>query len=187
MTDINGRTDIKNLYAIGETACTGLHGANRLASNSLLECIFFANSCFKDLVERKSQFHEDSTKIPAWVHPKAANPDELAVVSHMWDEIRRLMWNYVGIVRTNRRLMRAFHRIKNIQFEIREYYSGCRINSDIIELRNIAVVAELTVSQALKRKQSVGIHFNLDYPPIVAAKKHKKKSDSPLQNSSAQS
>lgn len=164
MTDLNGQTDIKDLWALGETACTGLHGANRLASNSLLECLTMAHNCAEQLipVHHQKKIYE---KMPrAWTHPSHNDADEMIVISHMWDEIRRLMWNYMGIVRTNKRLERASHRMKNILNEVRDYYSNFQIHSDIIELRNIAIVADLSIECALRRKESRGIHYNIDYP-----------------------
>ena len=163
MTSVNGETDIKNLWAIGETACTGLHGANRLASNSLLECLAMAHNASEIL---KSEIKEKKfyKKLPpAWNHPRHRDADEMIVITHMWDEIRRLMWNYVGIVRSTKRLERASHRLTNILAEVRDYYSNFKIHSDIIELRNIAIVADLSVKCAIARKESRGIHYSLDY------------------------
>lgn len=163
LTDIHGRTDIQGLWAIGETACNGLHGANRLASNSLLECVATAHNCSEDIL--KNGATKDYEKaLPPWIHPVESNADELIVIHHMWDEIRRLMWNYVGIVRSDKRLLRAQTRLKNILAEVREYYSHFQIHSDIIELRNIAIVADLSVECALRRKESRGIHYSIDYP-----------------------
>lgn len=165
LTDMDGRTDIEGLFALGETACTGLHGANRLASNSLLECLVFSHNAveyLKKIEPVDPSIHD--LPIPEYPQMHGENADEMVLVSHVWDEIRRLMWAYVGIVRTNRRLERAQHRLATILGELHEYYSGFRIHSDIIELRNIATVADLTVRCALKRKESRGIHYNLDYP-----------------------
>ncbi|MFN9066557.1 MAG: L-aspartate oxidase, partial [Bdellovibrionales bacterium] len=163
VTDLAGQTDIQNLWALGETACTGLHGANRLASNSLLECLAMAENCFQRLKNLKPT--QSSHLIPPeWVHPDQKDDDEMIVIHHMWDEIRALMWNYVGIVRSNKRLSRAHHRLTNIMQEVTEYYSNFRLHPDILELRNIAIVARLTVECALKRKESRGIHYSLDYP-----------------------
>lgn len=165
VTDKNGRTDIPGLWAIGETACTGLHGANRLASNSLLECLTSAHNC-AEMIKR----HWSSDRIfpitpKPWTHPQESNDnDEMIVINHMWDEIRRLMWNYMGIVRSNKRLERAQHRLKNILAETKEYYSHMKIHSDILELRNIAIVADLSVECALRRHESRGIHYTIDYP-----------------------
>lgn len=164
LTDRDGRTDIPGLWALGETACTGLHGANRLASNSLLECLAMAHNCS----ERISALFDELAlpeKNPAdWHYPSSSDADEMIVIHHMWDEIRRLMWNYVGIVRSNKRLERASHRLKNILSEVHEYYSNFQPHGDILELRNIAIVADLSVECALRRPESRGIHFNLDYP-----------------------
>ncbi len=162
VTTVDGETDIAGLYAVGEVACTGLHGANRLASNSLLEALV----CAQRAAERVSTQPLPSAReeIPAWQSGHAHNADELVVVSHNWDEIRRLMWDYVGIVRTNKRLQRAQARIANLQEEIQEYYWDFNVTSDLLELRNIATVAELIVACALQRPESRGLNYNLDYP-----------------------
>lgn len=170
LTDVNGQTDIPGLFAIGETACTGLHGANRLASNSLLECLCMANNAAEVLKKDWDQIQVCKKNPKDWHYPKESNDDEMIVISHMWEEIRRLMWNYVGIVRSNKRLQRAQHRLKNILTEVRDYYSHFQIHSDILELRNIAIVADLSVECALKRKESRGIHYNLDYPFVPHVK-----------------
>ena len=160
LTDVDGRTEIAGLYAIGEVACTGLHGANRLASNSLLEALVCSHRAAQNAIaNRPAPLTE---QIPAWQSGDASNPDELVVVSHNWDEIRRLMWDYVGIVRTNRRLQRAKKRIANLQAEIHEYYWNFVVTSDLLELRNIATVAELIVESALRRPESRGLNYNLD-------------------------
>jgi L-aspartate oxidase len=162
VTTVDGRTDIPGLYAVGEVACTGLHGANRLASNSLLEalvCAHRAAICLRDAPEPK---HE--SPLPAWRSGHAQNVDELVVINHNWDEIRRMMWDYVGIVRTNKRLQRARSRIGNLQEEIQQYYWDFIVTSDLLELRNIATVAELIITSALRRPESRGLHYNLDYP-----------------------
>jgi L-aspartate oxidase len=173
MSDLNGRSDIDRLFVVGETACTGLHGANRLASNSLLECLVFSHNAAAWIAEnRKANDKVLADKnvnirdlpLPKWPKRKTENQDELMLVTHMWEEIRRLMWAYVGIVRTNRRLERAQHRLSNILEELEEYYASFKTHPDIIELRNIAIVAELTVRCALMRHESRGIHYNLDYP-----------------------
>jgi L-aspartate oxidase len=165
LTGVDGATDVEGLYALGETACTGLHGANRLASNSLLECLVMAHSASEHY--RRSRPIALPASVPEWRQSSLDNADEMIVITHMWDEIRRLMWNYVGIVRTTRRLERASHRLETIQREISEYYSSFKTHSDIEELRNIALVAELTVKCALARHESRGIHYSLDYPDTL--------------------
>ncbi|GAA6138311.1 L-aspartate oxidase [Arenicella sp. 4NH20-0111] len=167
LTDLNGRTDLKRLYAVGESSCTGLHGANRLASNSLLECLVIAESAAKDIATRLNRPEKEQFPIlPEWDESKVSDPDERIVVSHNWDETRRFMWDYVGIVRTKKRLERAQNRIKLLQEEIVEYYGNFRVNSDLIELRNLATIAELTIECAMTRKESRGLHYTLDYPEM---------------------
>ncbi|MGZ5967571.1 MAG: L-aspartate oxidase, partial [Polyangiales bacterium] len=163
--DVDGRTNVPQLFAIGETACTGLHGANRLASNSLLEGTVMGHRCAK-LLEQKMGDRAQRPKlpeIPAWDAGKAAPSDEAVVVTQNWDELRRAMWNYVGIVRTDKRLARAANRIAMLQEEIREYYWAHLVTRDLLELRNLATVAELIVKCAQARKESRGLHFTLDY------------------------
>jgi L-aspartate oxidase len=161
MVDSNGRTNVRNLYAIGEASMTGLHGACRLASNSLLEALVYAARAADDVrdvtVNRPMQ-------VAPWYAGDAAVTDEAVVVSHTWDEIRRLMWNYVGIVRSDKRLERAARRMQMIREEIREYYWNFQVSGDLLELRNIALVADLIIHSARRRPESRGLHFNLDHP-----------------------
>ncbi|MCK5727345.1 MAG: L-aspartate oxidase [Thiotrichaceae bacterium] len=163
MTDLEGRTDIDQLYCIGEAAFTGLHGANRMASNSLLECIVFAKAVNQSII-KYYQANSRSLTLPAWDESRVTDSDELVVISHNWDEVRRFMWDYVGIVRTTKRLQRARNRMKLLLFEIDDYYANFRITSDLIELRNLAIVADLIITSALERKESRGLHYTLDYP-----------------------
>ncbi len=165
VTDIFGRSDILRLYAIGETACTGLHGANRLASNSLIEALVYAHTASRQAVEDLETMDFKSTpEPPPWDEVGTTDSDELIMVSQNWDEIRRFMWNYVGIVRSDKRLARAKRRIDNIQSEIKEYYWNFKVSPDLVELRNIATVAELIIQCAMHRKESRGLHFNIEYP-----------------------
>jgi L-aspartate oxidase len=160
-----GQTDLINLYAIGESAFTGLHGANRMASNSLLECLVYARSAAAE-INRLTPFIGAPDFIPDWDESRVSSSDEDVVISHNWDELRRFMWDYVGIVRTNKRLERAQHRIRLLQKEIGEYYSNCKITRDLLELRNLATVSELIIRCALERKESRGLHYTLDYPEL---------------------
>lgn len=165
LTNLNGQTDIANLYAIGETSCTGLHGANRLASNSLLECLVYADAAATHILTNKNeQFSQEI--LPYWDESQVADPDERIVVSHNWDELRRCMWDYVGIVRTDKRLQRAQNRIDMLKEEVIEYYSNFKVTNDLIELRNILDVADLIVKSAIARKESRGLHYTLDYPDM---------------------
>ena len=164
ITDLRARTDIPGLYAAGEAACTGLHGANRLASNSLLECLVFAEAAVKDILE---QAKVELPDLPQWDASRVTDPDEEIVISHNWDELRRFMWDYVGIVRTTKRLQRAQHRIRLLTHEIDEYYSNFRVSHDLIELRNLVLTADLIVRCALKRRESRGLHFSRDYPEML--------------------
>lgn len=162
-TDRHGRTNVENLYAIGEVACTGLHGANRMASNSLLECLVFAHAAGADIQSRLSDTPEPPA-IPEWDESKVTDSDEEVVVSHNWDELRRFMWDYVGIVRTTKRLKRAMSRVELLRSEISEYYGNFRVSNDLIELRNLVLVAELIIRSALAREESRGLHYILDHP-----------------------
>ncbi|MDE3012172.1 MAG: L-aspartate oxidase [Pseudomonadota bacterium] len=161
VTDLSGRTDLPNLYAIGEAAYTGLHGANRLASNSLLECIVFGQAAARDILSREP---EPVAFVPPWDASRVTDSAEQVVITHNWDELRRSMWNYVGIVRTTKRLERAAHRIDLLKREIDEYYANFNVDSDLLELRNLVVVADLIVKSALFRHESRGLHFSLDFP-----------------------
>ena len=163
VVDKNGQTDLQHLYAIGETSFTGLHGANRLASNSLLECIVYAQSAAEHILAKLEKIATPDTS-PQWDASRVTDSDEDVVISHNWDELRRFMWDYVGIVRTHKRLERATHRIKLLQKEIAEYYSNYKVSSDLIELRNLAIVAELIIRSAHERKESRGLHYSPDYP-----------------------
>lgn len=164
VTDLHGRTSVPGLYAIGEVSCTGLHGANRLASNSLLEGLVFGQRAVQVAREEMASLPTRGEDPPEWDAGSAVESDESVVVSHNWDEIRRLMWNYVGIVRTDKRLMRARRRLELLREEIRDYYWRFKVTRDVIELRNIADVALLIVDCASRRKESRGLHFTLDYP-----------------------
>jgi L-aspartate oxidase len=169
LTDSYARTDIKNLYAVGEVACTGLHGANRMASNSLLECLVFADRASEDILQKLPDIHS-YFEIKDWDESKVSDSDEEVVVSHNWNELRHFMWDYVGIVRTDKRLSRAMNRVQLLKKEITEYYGNFRVTSDLLELRNLVIVAELIVRCAQQRKESRGLHYTLDYPEIDSSK-----------------
>ena len=166
MVDDHGRTDVDGLYAIGEVSYTGLHGANRMASNSLLECLVYGWSAAEDITRRMPYAHGVST-LPPWDESRVENPDERVVIQHNWHELRLFMWDYVGIVRTTKRLARALRRITMLQQEIDEYYAHFRVSNNLLELRNLVQVAELIVRCAMMRKESRGLHFTLDYPELL--------------------
>jgi len=166
MVDQQGRTDVPGLYAIGETSFTGLHGANRMASNSLLECFVYARSAAADILEQLSDVAIPHA-LPAWDASQVTDSDEDVIIAHNWDELRRFMWDYVGIVRTNKRLQRAQHRVRLLLDEIDEFYSNYKVSRDLIELRNLAQVAELMIRSAMERKESRGLHYTLDYPDLL--------------------
>jgi L-aspartate oxidase len=161
VSDLQGRSDLPGLYAVGETTYTGLHGANRLASNSLLECVVLGRSCAEAILQRPGP---SESALPAWDESQVENADEQVVIAHNWDELRLLMWNYVGIVRTTKRLERALHRIKLLKSEIDDYYANFRVNRDLLELRNLVDCAELIVRSALMRQESRGLHYSRDFP-----------------------
>jgi L-aspartate oxidase len=187
MVDINGRTDIENLYAVGEVAYSGLHGANRMASNSLLECLVFSQAAADDIATAIKHVSKQPA-LERWDESQVTDSDEDIVVAHNWDELRRFMWDYVGIVRTNKRLERALHRAEMLKSEINEYYGNYKVSPDLLELRNLVVVADLIIRSALTRKESRGLHFTLDYPqsddgflsPTVLDPKQPKKSPAKL-------
>jgi L-aspartate oxidase len=166
LTDVNGKSTLRGLFAVGEVGCTGLHGANRLASNSLLEGSVVGRRALDEMMRLFPPGKDvcNPPEIPEWEHGDTAEPDELVVIYHNWDELRRLMWDYVSIVRTDNRLRRAAARLKNLKKEVRGFYWGHRVNPDILELRNLVSVASLIVECALRRKESRGLHFTLDYP-----------------------
>ncbi|MBI5918285.1 MAG: L-aspartate oxidase [Nitrosomonadales bacterium] len=169
VTDLTGRTDVAGLYAIGETAHTGLHGANRLASNSLLECLVFAQAAATSILSQPKLPH---LTLPEWDESKVTDADEEIVITHNWAELRRFMWDYVGIVRTNKRLQRAASRIKLLHEEINEYYANFRISSDLLELRNLVLSADLIVQSAQQRHESRGLHYSKDYPQTLPDASH---------------
>src|SRR5690554_4144783 len=166
VVDQAGRTDVPGLYAIGETSFTGLHGANRMASNSLLECFVYARSAAQDILRELPQV-ELPANLPQWDASQVTNSDEDVIIAHNWDELRRFMWDYVGIVRTDKRLMRAQHRVRLLLDEIDEFYSNYKVSRDLIELRNLAMVADLMIRSAMQRKESRGLHYTLDYPDML--------------------
>ena len=166
IVDLNGRTDLQSLYAVGETTFTGLHGANRMASNSLLECVVFAASVAKSIATTLDQVPA-VPELPDWDSTQVTASDEDVVISHNWDELRRFMWDYVGIVRTSKRLKRAADRVALLQREINDYYSNYKISTDLVELRNLALVAELIIDCARQRHESRGLHYTLDFPDTM--------------------
>ena len=166
LIDSHGQTDVPGLYAIGETSFTGLHGANRLASNSLLECFVYARSAAADLLTRLERTAPPGV-LPGWDASQVTDSDEDIIIAHNWDELRRFMWDYVGIVRTTKRLMRAQHRVRLLLDEIDEFYSNYKVSRDLIELRNLALVADLMIRSAMERKESRGLHYTLDYPGLL--------------------
>ncbi|PJI49157.1 MAG: L-aspartate oxidase [Pseudomonas sp.] len=166
LVDSRGRTDVPNLYAIGETTFTGLHGANRMASNSLLECFVYARSAAADILAELPKA-QDLVALPCWDASQVTDSDEDVIIAHNWDELRRFMWDYVGIVRTNKRLARAQHRVRLLLDEIDEFYSNYKVSRDLIELRNLAQVAELIINSAMQRHESRGLHYTLDYPDLL--------------------
>jgi L-aspartate oxidase len=161
VTDLAGRTDIAGLYAVGETTCTGLHGANRLASNSLLECMVFASATVQAIGQEAAA---PLPELPRWDDSRVTDADELVVIQHNWHELRRFMWDYVGIVRTTKRLERAAHRITLLQREIQEFYAQFHVTRNLLELRNLVQVADLIVMSALMRRESRGLHYSRDFP-----------------------
>ncbi|MBQ4846129.1 L-aspartate oxidase [Pseudoalteromonas sp. MMG013] len=163
ITDFNGSTDLSNLYAVGEVAYTGLHGANRMASNSLLECIVFAHAAAKDILLKLNTMPAPPM-LPEWDESRVSNSDEEVVITHNWHELRLFMWDYVGIVRSTKRLERALRRVELLNQEIHEYYANFRVSNNLLELRNLVQVAELIIRSALERKESRGLHYTLDYP-----------------------
>jgi L-aspartate oxidase len=169
VTDRRARTDLEGLYAAGEASCTGLHGANRLASNSLLECLVYAEAAVADIL---SQPPVDMPRLPSWDASRVTDPDEEIVISHNWDELRRFMWDYVGIVRTTKRLQRAQHRVRLLMREIEEFYANFRVSHDLIELRNLVLTADLIIRCAMRRRESRGLHFSRDYPDLLPRPKN---------------
>ena len=166
LVDQAGKTDVPGLYAIGETSFTGLHGANRMASNSLLECFVYAQAAAQDIVLELPSITHTPT-LPCWDASQVTDSDEDVIIAHNWDELRRFMWDYVGIVRTTKRLVRALHRVRLLLGEIDEFYSNYKVSRDLIELRNLALVADLMIRSAMQRKESRGLHYTLDYPDLL--------------------
>ena len=164
VTDLHGRTDLEGLYAVGEATYTGLHGANRLASNSLLECVVVGRTCADHILQRPAA---TLPAVPPWDESQVDDADEQVVIAHNWDELRLLMWNYVGIVRTTRRLERALHRLHLLRSEIDDYYANFRVTRDLLELRNLVACAELIVRSALVRHESRGLHYSRDFPETL--------------------
>jgi len=171
-TDLSGRSTLKGLYAVGEVACTGLHGANRLASNSLLEAVVLAHGGAAAALAEAASFSGEWPELPGWLDGSAGDPDERVVLTHNWDELRRTMWDYVGIVRSTKRLQRARTRIGTLSDEVRDYYWNFKVEPRLLELRNLIQVAELIVECALQRKESRGLHYTLDYPRKSEASVH---------------
>jgi L-aspartate oxidase len=166
MTDLDARTNLENVYAIGEVAYTGLHGANRMASNSLLECVVFAHACAKHILEHFDEPHSQVVISP-WDESRVIDSDEAVIIQHNWHELRLFMWDYVGIVRSDKRLERAMRRINLLKQEIDEYYSHFKVSNNMLELRNLVCIAQLIVTCAMQRKESRGLHYNLDYPNLL--------------------
>jgi L-aspartate oxidase len=170
MVDLDGRTDLAGLWAAGEVTQSGLHGANRLASNSILECLVFGQAVADDIA-RHWDTNIAAPEIRPWDESRVTDSDEEIVVAHNWDELRRFMWDYVGIVRTDKRLERAAHRVKLLRKEVQEYYGNFRVTPDLIELRNLVMVADLIVRSARLRKESRGLHYTTDYPKLAVVAK----------------
>ena len=166
MSGESGITDIPGLYAIGECAYTGLHGANRMASNSLLECIVYGRSASQDILQQLDN-NPMPVNLPRWDESQVTDSDEDVIISHNWEELRRFMWDYVGIVRTSKRLQRAKHRVDMLRAEIHEFYSNYTVTRDLLELRNLALVADLIIQSAMQRRESRGLHYTLDYPGLL--------------------